>query len=76
MDKRIDIGKAIYDELQRQERGVIWFSNKMGISRMACYRILNSYSIDTELLCRVSEVLHYDFFALYSAKLNNNIRQK
>ena len=76
MNKRIDIGKVIYNELQRQERGVAWLSNKLNINRMSCYRIFNSYSIDTDLLARISEVLNYDFFALYSANLNNKAQQE
>ncbi len=74
MDQHIDIGKAIYNELQRQECGVSWLANKLNISRMACYRMFNSYSIDTELLYRVSKVLDYDFFALYSANLKCKIQ--
>lgn len=69
MAEQINIGKAIQDELRRQERTVAWFARKLGTNRMACYRIFNSYSIDTSLLERISAVLDIDFFSLYSNKL-------
>lgn len=69
MAEQINIGKAIQDELRRQERTVAWFARELGTNRMACYRIFNSYSIDTSLLERISAVLDIDFFSLYSNKL-------
>ena len=65
----INIGMAIREELKRQERTVAWFARKLGTSRMACYRIFESYSIDTYMLLKISKVLDFDFFALYSENL-------
>ncbi|MBO7652381.1 MAG: XRE family transcriptional regulator [Bacteroidales bacterium] len=62
----INIGMAIREELKRQERSVAWFARKLGTSRMACYRIFESYSIDTYMLLKISRALNHDFFALYS----------
>lgn len=71
MAEPINIGKAIHDELLRQERTVAWLARKLGTNRMACYRIFDSYSIDTLLLERISIILNFDFFILYSNRLNN-----
>lgn len=65
----VNIGKEIHEELLRQRRTVTWLSCELGISRMACYRIFNSYSIDTQLLLRISTLLGRDFFLLYSEQL-------
>ncbi len=72
MAEQINIGRAIHDELRRQERTVAWFARKLGTNRMTCYRMFNSYTIDTGLLERVSAVLNCDFFALYSEKITRN----
>lgn len=71
MAEPINIGKAIHDELLRQERTVAWLARKLGTNRMACYRIFDSYSIDTLLLERISTILNFDFFVLYSNKLSD-----
>lgn len=66
-----NIGKTIHDELVKQGRSVTWLSRELGISRMSCYRIFNSYSIDTQLLLRISTLLGRDFFLLYSEQLKD-----
>ena len=58
----INIGQAIKDELERQERSVTWFAAKLGCDRQAVYRIFNKCSIDSHLLLRISIVLHRNFF--------------
>ncbi|MBR6067078.1 MAG: XRE family transcriptional regulator [Bacteroidales bacterium] len=68
----INIGMAIREELKRQERTVAWFARKLSTSRMACYRIFESYSIDTYMLLKISKVLDFDFFAMYSENLKCN----
>ena len=68
-ESNINIGMAIREELKRQERTVAWFARRLGTSRMACYRIFESYSIDTYMLLKISKVLDFDFFALYSEGL-------
>lgn len=70
-ENNINIGAVIRFELKRQERSVAWLARQLGTNRMACYRIFASYSIDTYILLRISKVLNYDFFALYSDNLRN-----
>jgi hypothetical protein len=69
MADNINIGQEIHQELQRQGRTVAWLSQQLGTSRMACYRIFDHYSIDTQVLRRVSLLLGRDFFKLYSESL-------
>ncbi|MBR1550820.1 MAG: XRE family transcriptional regulator [Muribaculaceae bacterium] len=58
----INIGEAIREELERQERSVTWFAAKLGCDRQAVYRIFKKCSIDSHLLLRISIVLHHNFF--------------
>ena len=62
----IHIGKLIEEELHRQERSVTWFANKLYCDRTNTYKIFKRQSIDTELLLRISQVLHVNFFEYYS----------
>ncbi|MBQ6101685.1 MAG: XRE family transcriptional regulator [Bacteroidales bacterium] len=55
--------------MDRTGRTVTWLSKQLGTNRMACYRIFNSFSIDTQMLFRISVLLGFDFFALYSDSL-------
>ena len=50
------IGQIIEKELHRQERSVTWFARQ---------------SLDTELLLRISIILEYNFFQIYSDIYNN-----
>ncbi len=72
MKELINIGHEIREELRRSERSVTWFSQHLGVNRMYCYRIFNNYSIDTSLLQRICEILHRDFFKLYSNALESD----
>lgn len=53
--------KLIEEELHRQERSVTWFANKLYCDRTNTYKIFKRQSIDTELLLRISQVLHVNF---------------
>ncbi len=67
----INIGMEIKNELESQGRSVAWLSRQLGTSRMTCYRIFDSFSIDTQLLRRISILLGRDFFQLYSSSLKD-----
>ena len=67
--EKVNIGQAIREEMDRTGRTVTWLSKQLGTNRMACYRIFNSFSIDTQMLFRISVLLGRDFFTLYSEAL-------
>lgn len=69
MADNINIGQEIRQELKRQGRTVTWLSRQLGTSRMACYRIFDCYSIDTQVLRRICVLLGRDFYKLYSESL-------
>ena len=66
---RLHIGSLIKAELERQERTVSWFARKLCCDRSNVYKIFRRTTIDTELLLRVSKILDYNFFELYSEKV-------
>lgn len=67
------IGKLIRKEVNNQGKTVVWLANQLSCSRTNVYKIYGRPYIDTSVLLRISLVLNYDFFALYSEKID---RQK
>ncbi len=67
----IHIGHLIRQELIRQERSPSWLARKINCERTNIYDIFERVSINTDLLAKISRVLDYDFFALYSTTIQN-----
>lgn len=62
----IHIGRIIREELRQQGRTVTWLAQQLNLPRRSCYRIFDSYSIDTQLLFRISQLLGRNFFEEYA----------
>lgn len=67
---QIFIGKIIEDELRTQERSVVWLARKLDCNRTNVYKIFRRTSIDTDLLLKISNVLHCNFFEHYIKELD------
>jgi plasmid maintenance system antidote protein VapI len=72
MAEPIHIGHIIQAELRAQGRSVAWFARQLGVSRVACYRIFHSFSVDTQVLLRISELLERNLFEVYVRRLNSD----
>lgn len=66
MDAPVKIGNLIRQKLQDDGRTVSWFASKICCSRANAYKIFEKESIDTNLLLRISKVLNYNFFDVFS----------
>ena len=64
------IGKLIRQELERQERSVTWFAQKLSCHRTNAYDIFARDNIDLTLLIRISRVLHHNFLKDLSEELD------
>ena len=62
MPQEVHIGHIIQDELHRQGRSVTWLAQQLPCNRRNVYDIFRRKSLDTDLLMRLSRLLHYDFF--------------
>ncbi len=67
---KVEIGSAIKDRLQASRHSVVWLATQLECSRTNVYKIFGKKSIGTEELFKISEVLKYDFFKIYSNKLD------
>ena len=57
----IHIGKKIQYVFNQSGLAVSQFAHLLGMQRTRVYNIFESKTIDTDLLCKISDVLHYDF---------------
>lgn len=62
--------KSVFDS-QPKKCTVDWFANELNCQRANVYNIFRRQTVDTELLWRISKILHHDFFADYSANLKH-----
>ena len=62
----IFIGEEIKKVVKERNVTVSWLSRELGCHRTNIYRIFATASVDTDILLRLSIILKYDFFSLYS----------
>ena len=71
----IHIGEKIKNILDSSDISVSDFAKKINKSRGNVYSIFSRATIDTNLLLKISKVLDYDFFLLYSFSSKNLIEK-
>ncbi|MBQ6161668.1 MAG: XRE family transcriptional regulator [Prevotella sp.] len=69
------IGSLIKEKLLERNKTVVWFSKELGCSRTNVYKIFERTSVDTDDLCRISLILGYDFFKIYSEELSRQLKK-
>ncbi len=67
------IGQEIDKKFQESGMKLAEFAKRVGTSTRNIYSIMNRSDINSELLRKISEVLKYDFFALYQDSLSSNV---
>lgn len=68
----IHIGTQIRQKMEERQKTVVWLAEQLSCSRTNVYKIFEKYSVSTEQLARISTILDFDFFSLYS----ENVRIK
>lgn len=67
----LHIGNIIKQKMIEQHRTVVWLAQQLSCGRANVYKIFDKRSIDTEVLKRLSVILNFDFFKLYSEEIEN-----
>ncbi len=67
----IAIGELIKQELKKQGKTTVWLSRQLGCHRTNIYKVYGRSSVDTAMLFHISQLLHTDFFKLYSDALKS-----
>ena len=65
-----EIGPVIKAYMKKQRMPVVWLARALGCSRTNVYKIFEKHSIDTEMLMKISTLLGFDFFKIYSAEMS------
>ena len=65
------IGKLIREKVKEQNKTSVWLAQQMSYSRTNIYKLYDKKSIDTDVLFRISAILDFDFFSLYSEHMLN-----
>lgn len=73
----VHIGLMIWKEMKQQGMTVASLATQLEISKLKAQDIINSSSLDINLLVRISEALKFNFLAYYeTGKVFSNISQK
>jgi len=71
----IHIGNKIRFIFDQSGLTVSQFARLLGVQRTRIYTIFESKTIDTDLLCKISEVLHFDFLTEVYIKKRESVNQ-
>ena len=66
------IGRKIQSVFNQSGLTVSQFARLLEIQRTRIYGIFNSKTLDIDLICKISDVLHYDFIAEYLREREEN----
>lgn len=55
--------------MEERHKTVVWLAGRLSCSRTNVYKIFDKYSLDTEVLAKISYALNFDFFGLYSEEI-------
>lgn len=72
----IHIGKELRDRLKHDGKSVVWLARQLGCHRTNVYNLFDKYSIDTQLLMRISSIMHHNFFDILSREANERIEKE
>ena len=69
------IGNILRDRLRTDGKSVGWLARELGCHRTNIYNLFDKYSLDTQLLQRISIIMKYNFFELYSRDTERKIKE-
>ncbi len=70
------IGNILRERLRKEGKSVVWLARELGCHRTNVYNLFDKYSLDTVLLERLSVILNYNFFELYSEETREKMKRK
>ena len=66
----MEIDAIIKAKLRENNHSVVWLAEQMECSRTNIYKMFNKHAINTSELLKISRILEFDFFRLYSDYLS------
>lgn len=71
MKEEPNVGKMVKTLLEQKGVGVTWLAKRLGCHRNNVYLILGRSWADSQTMMRLSFILDYDFFAVFSQYYND-----
>ncbi len=68
------IGQILKEKLKEDGKSVVWLARELGCHRTNIYNLFEKYSIDTQLLERISIIMRHNFFDLYKEETDEKLR--
>lgn len=69
--EKIHIGKLIKDRFSKSELSIDEFADLIGCNRDNAYNIFRRERLHTDQLLKISKILKFDFFRVYSEYITN-----
>jgi plasmid maintenance system antidote protein VapI len=73
VDSDIHIGQLIKEECRKQHISATELAEALSYERANVYKLFEKPLINIDTLFKISKILNYDFFALYSKQLDINL---
>ncbi len=70
------IGQRIHEVMKEQGRTSVWLAEQLNTVRTNVYDIYHRSHIDTELLMRISNLLHHNFAQEIADEYNSQLPNK
>jgi len=67
------IGNILKEQLKKDGKSVVWLARELGCHRTNVYNLFEKYSIDTQLLSRISLIMNFNFFDLYKQETDEKL---
>ena len=70
---KIQIGQLIEEQFRQSKLSIEGFANSIGCNRDNVYDIFRRERINTDQLLKISKILKFDFFKIYSEQISNEM---
>ena len=69
------IGSLIRQKVDEKGITIVRFADQLACTRANVYKIFSKKSIDTDTLLRISMILEFDFFEIYSQHYQSTVSE-
>ena len=75
-ENNIHIGHLIREQRKADNRSVSWLAREIHCTRNHVYKIFNKSSLDGDLILKISNAMHFNFFQYYSAEVVAALKER
>ena len=75
-ESNIHIGQLIHEQLKADQRSVSWLAREIHCTRNNVYKIFNKPSLDSNLILKISQAMHFNFFQYYTTEFLKGLKAR